>query len=84
MSNIDWNKIPEKRREKMMSKLVSTARKLKKTDLSKPARTGIVAKAKFYIVRMMQTGLGKQDPEYVDYKYWKQNGWIDKERPWKR
>lgn len=83
MSNIDWNKIPEKRREKMLKSLFTVARKLKKTDLSKPARTGIVAKAKFYIVRLMQTGLGKQDPEYVDYKYWKQNGWIDKKRPWK-
>lgn len=32
---------------------------------------------------MLQTGLGKDDPEYTDYKYWKSNGWIDKTRPWK-
>jgi len=32
---------------------------------------------------MMQSGLGKQDPEYTDYKYWKANGWLDKERPWR-
>ena len=84
MSNIDWNKIPEKRKARMAKRLISAARKLKKTDLSKPARAGLMAKAKFYVVRMMQTGLGKQDPEYVDYKYWKQNGWIDKVRPWKQ
>ncbi len=38
---------------------------------------------KFYMVRMLQTGLGKTDPEYIDYKYWKNNGWIDDVRPWK-
>ena len=41
------------------------------------------AVAKFYAVRMLQTGLGKADPEYTDYKYWKSNGWIDKTRPWR-
>jgi hypothetical protein len=31
----------------------------------------------------MQTGLGKDNPEYTDFKYWKANGWLGKERPWK-
>ena len=22
-------------------------------------------------------------PEYTDYKYWKEQGWLDKKRPWK-
>ena len=37
----------------------------------------------FYAVRMLQTELGKKDPEYTDYRYWKDNGWLDKTRPWK-
>ena len=24
----------------------------------------------------------KKDPEYTDYKYWKEQGWIDTVRPW--
>ena len=47
------------------------------------AATSLATKAKFFAVRMMQAGLGKEDPEYTDYKYWKANGWLDKARPWK-
>ena len=39
---------------------------------------------KFYAVRMLQKNLGKQDPEYTDYQYWKNNGWTGSARPWKR
>ena len=83
MSEVRWDKIPEKKREKMTSKLIDTAGRVKRIDFSKPARTGLTTKFKFYAVRMMQTGLGKDNPEYADYKYWKERGWIDKNRPWK-
>ena len=44
--------------------------------------SGLIVKAKFYVVRMLQTSLGKQNPEYTDFKYWNENGWIGKVRPW--
>lgn len=84
MSNVFWDQIPEKKRNSMTSKLQKFASKISRIDFSKPARAGIVAKAKFFVVRMMQTGLYKDNPEYVDAKYWKQNGWLDEKRPWKR
>ena len=83
MSDIKWEKIPEKKRNKITRKLTNLSTKMAKIDYTKPARTGILAKAKFHIVRKMQTGLGKDNPEYTDFKYWKANGWLDKERPWK-
>ena len=83
MSDIHWDKIPEKKRKQMSAKLINTADKIKRIDLSRPARTNFITKCKFYAVRMLQTGLGKTDPEYTDFKYWKNNGWIDKTRPWK-
>lgn len=83
MSEIDWDKINEKKRNKMTSKLVSAANKMLKVDYSRPARTNLTTKAKFMAVRMLQTGLGKDNPEYTDFKYWKANGWLDKTRPWK-
>lgn len=67
----------------MTLKLVNAAGKIKRIDFTKPARTGFITKCKFYAVRMLQSGLGKDNPEYTDYKYWKNNGWIDKVRPWK-
>jgi multimeric flavodoxin WrbA len=83
MSEILWDKIPEEKRSQMKTKLVNAAGKIKRIDFSRPARTGFATKCKFYAVRMLQTGLGKDNPEYTDYKYWKSNGWIDKKRPWK-
>lgn len=83
MSEIQWEKVPEKKRKQITAKLVNVADKIKRIDFSCPARTNLITKCKFYAVRMLQTGLGKDNPEYTDYKYWKSNGWIDKTRPWK-
>lgn len=83
MSEINWDKLPEKRREKMEESLRKAAEKMLRINYSKPARTGIVTKGKFHAVRLLQKNLGKADPEYTDFKYWKANGWTEKERPWK-
>lgn len=83
MSDIVWDRIPEKKRKQMTSRLVDAAGKLKRTDFARPARTGLKVKFRFYIIRKMQAGIGKDNPEYYDYKYWKSNGWIDRNRPWR-
>ena len=84
MSEVRWEKIPDKKKAAMTKKLVKTAEKMRGTDFSGPARTGIITKLKFYAVRTMQKNLGKRDPEYTDYKYWRENGWTGSVRPWKR
>lgn len=83
MSEVRWDKIPSKKTAAMTAKVTSLARKMASIDYNRPARTRLPAKAKFYMVRMMQTGLGKDNPEYTDFKYWKANGWLGKTRPWK-
>lgn len=83
MADIDWNKIPDKKKAAFQKKLGSAAAKMRAIDYTRPAHTRFMVKAKFYVVRMLQTSLGKQDPEYTDFKYWNENGWIGKDRPWK-
>ncbi len=83
LSDVDWNKIDEKRKASFQKKLSSVAKKMRAIDYSRPAHTGLVVKAKFYAARMLQTSLGKRNPEYTDYIYWKEKGWIDRARPWK-
>jgi hypothetical protein len=83
MSEIDWDKIEDKRKAFFKKKLDSIAQKMRAIDYCRPGHTGVVVKAKFYAVRMLQTSLGKQNPEYTDFMYWNENGWIGKERPWK-
>ena len=83
MSDIQWDRIPEKRRTGMTNKLTALARQMRAIDYSVPASTGLVTRIKFYAVRMMQKKLGKENPEYTDYRYWRDKGWIDSVRPWK-
>lgn len=83
MSDIDWNKLEEKKKAFFQKKLSSAAAKMRAINYNKPAYTGLTVKAKFYAVRMLQTSLGKKNPEYTDYRYWNENGWLGKARPWK-
>ena len=83
MSDIDWNKLEEKKKAFFQKKLSSAAAKMRAINYNKPAYTGLAVKVKFYAVRMLQTSLGKKNPEYTDYRYWNENGWLGKARPWK-
>ena len=83
MSEVIWDNLPEKKQIAITTKMHKLATKISKIDFNKPGKTSFVAKMKFYIVRMMQTGLGKKNPDYYDYQYWKRNGWLDNKRPWK-
>ena len=84
MSDVKWDNIPEKKRRAMEAKLRRNADRMLAIDYSRRAHTKLSTKAKFYAVRMMQTELGKQNPEYTDYRYWKEKGWLGKVRPWKQ
>ncbi len=84
MSDIHWDRLPEKKRSAMTASLQKAAAKLLKADFSRPARTSLVTKGKFYAVRMIQKKIGKTQPDTTDYRYWKANGWLEKTRPWKR
>lgn len=83
MSDIKWENIPEKKRAKITAAVEKKAKKFLNIDYGKKSRTNLITKGKFYVVRMLQTGLGKKNPEYTDFNYWKANGWLDKVRPWK-
>ncbi len=84
MSEIRWDRIADKKKASMTKKLVKAAEQMRRIDYSRPARTKITTKLKFYAVRMLQKNLGKQNPEYTDYRYWKDNGWTGSARPWKQ
>lgn len=84
MSDIVWEKMPEKRRTSLEKKIRKFAVKQAKTDYAKPANTKIGTKVKFYFCRMMQKSLHKRDPQYTDGAYWAEQGWLSSKRPWKR
>ncbi len=84
MSEILWEKMPEKKRVELSQRILKIAKKFAKIDYTKPARTNVKAKSKFFFCRMMQTSLHKADPQYLDGKYWAEQGWLGNIRPWKK
>ena len=83
MNSAGFDEISEKRRSKIEKDLKKTAEKIKSIDYSKPSHTNISAKIKFFIVKNIQKNISKTNPQYADYLYWKENGWMDGVKPWK-
>jgi len=82
MSDIVWDRLTEKKRKELESRIKKLAGRYASINYAKPARTSIITKIKFYFCRMMQTSLHKNDPEYLDGKYWAEKGWLGKVRPY--
>ncbi len=84
MSDIIWDKIPEKKRSKLTKGINKLANKFMKIDYSSPARTKFTVKVKFAFCRIIQKNVRKNGVTSIDSEYWFNNGWLNKNRPWKK
>ncbi len=83
MSDIVWDRLTEKKQVELTRKIKKLSQKFAHMDYAKPAHTNPITKIKFFFCHMMQQSLHKNDPEYLDGKYWAEQGWLGKARPWK-
>ncbi|MGN0823267.1 MAG: flavodoxin family protein [Candidatus Gallimonas sp.] len=83
MSDIVWNRLPEKKRKSLTGKINRLACKFAKIDYSKPAHTKFTTKIKFRFCRLIQKQVRKNGAPGLDNEYWYANGWLDGSRPWK-
>lgn len=83
-NGINWENLAKPRRDRLINKITALSDKFARKNYAKPAKTRVFVKIKFLICRSMQRKLFKDNPEYTDAKYWKEQGWLDGERPWKR
>ena len=83
MGNIAWERLSEKKRAEFTRKVKRLSQKFVQIDYTKPAHTNLITKIKFSVCRLMQKTLHKNDPEYLEGKYWAEQGWLGKIRPWK-
>ena len=74
----NWDEVSEKKKAKIEKATDRVAQKLSKTG--KP-HVGLKTKGMFTIMKMMQKGGMGSSP--VEKKYWEDNGWFGKARPWK-
>jgi len=84
MGDVVWDKLSEKKRAAITRGLGKLAGRYAALDYTRPARTGLVTRIKFSACRMMQGALHKANPEYTDGRYWAEQGWLGKKRPWRQ
>lgn len=84
MRDIVWEKLPEKKRRKLLGKVGKLARKYTKINYGKAARTSAITKIKFTLCRFIQKQIRKSGTESLDCDYWQAQGWLGKDRPWKK
>ena len=74
---VDWNKVSEKKKQKIEKATSSIANKIRKRNGK--VKPGIKTKGFFNIMRLAQ----KNGWNKADVIYWKEKGWLNKARPWK-
>ncbi len=75
---VDWNKVSEKKKQKIEKATSSIANKIRKRNGK--VKPGIKTKGFFNIMRLAQ----KNGWNKADVIYWKEKGWLNKARPWKQ
>ena len=83
LNDISWDKLPQKKQIKIESKIKKFSNKLARINYSKPARTKLTTKLKFYTCRIIQKSIRKKQVESLDCEYWLEQGWLANKRPWK-
>lgn len=83
MGDIVWERLAEKKCSELTKKMERLSEKLSGINYERQLRVNAITRIKFLVCRMMQKSLHKNDPEYLDGKYWEEQGWLGKVRPWK-
>ncbi len=83
MGDVVWENLSEKKQTQLTRKVKRLSQKFAHINYGKPAHTNLITKVKFSFCRIMQKSLHKSYPEYLDEKYWAQQGWLGNGRPWK-
>ncbi len=82
MGDVVWERLSERKQRELTRKINRLSQRFARMDYSKSAGTNLITKIRFFVCRLMQRSLHQNDPEYLDGKYWAEQGWLGKARPW--
>lgn len=82
MGDIVWERLAEKKRRELTKKMNRLSEKMFRINYKKSSRVNMSTRIKFLFCRMMQQALHRNDPGYLDGRYWAEQGWLGKVRPW--
>lgn len=74
---MSWEQVSDQKKEKIHSDITKLANKIQNSK----AHVGIKTKFMFNMMRMMQ--IKNWGSSETEKEYWNENGWLDKNRPWK-
>lgn len=75
---MNWDMVSGKKKEKINKITTKMAKKLSR---NKKPSVGLKTRFIFFVMSKMQSaGMGSSP---IEKTYWKENGWLDKNRPWK-
>ncbi len=83
MGDVVWERLAEKKRRELTKKMDRLSEKFSGINDKGSSRANVSTRIKFLFCRMMQQSLHKNDPGYLDGRYWAERGWLEKSRPWK-
>ena len=75
LMEIDWNRLPPKLKRRIVREAERTAAKLRGGIAGPGLKTRLI----FYAMRLAQKYVWKDSP---DAKWWREHGWLGRERPW--
>lgn len=76
---MNWESVKDKKKEKIEKKISHLSHKV---DCKKKVHASIKVKCIFKVMGMMHKAGWDSSP--VEQEYWKEHGWLGKQRPWKR
>lgn len=82
MHALSWDEMGAKRKAKFESKLLNTSKRFYKDISAKKLHWPYFTQR--FMFSMMKIFVPREDKESLDFKYWKSNGWLDGQSPFKR
>lgn len=83
MEDVVWERLTEKKRRELTKRMNRLSEKFSDINDKGPSGANVSTRIKFLFCRMMQRSLHKNDPGYLDGRYWAGQGWLEKSRPWR-
>lgn len=81
--DVVWENLSVKRRSKLERGVRRLARRFSAFDYSRPARTNLGVKFRFFACRLVQKSVYRKGIASRDAEYWNERGWLKKERPYR-
>jgi multimeric flavodoxin WrbA len=81
---VEWEKVSEKKKQNIRKQCIRVAKKVQGPVKKPRFRIRLLFKIMGIAQKLINKSLIKKgESETIDYRYWKKNGWLNGDKPWK-